>query len=273
MYICDLMPFCEKCGTQVNLGAYFCSNCGAKLSPLVVPRPVETVSVQPAAPAPQPRFLQPQAQSAPEYQPPVPEYQPVQAVPAPVYQHPQPVSQATPNVWAQAAQQSQVIGVIAFRKPKSFGRYDSFTGVITPFQLIFAQMTADMVKDAAMQAREQAKADGKGFWGQWSDQIKASFGYTKKYLTMDPAAIIAETPGNFAIDNNSITEIKLKNSYLNKDNTRYEWEVHINSYTGKYEFRMDNNNDYIELLKKVYADRVKLPFGYFSKGGLKVKLF
>jgi len=240
---------------------------------MVVPRPVETVSVQPTAPAPQPSSAQPQAQPAPEYQPPLPEYHPVQAAPAPVYQQPQPASQAALNVWAQAPQQSQVMAAIAFRKPKSFGRYDSFTGVITPSQLIFAQMTADMVKDAAMQAREQAKAAGKGFWGQWSDQIKASFGYTKKYLTMDPAAIIAETPGNFAIDNDSITEIKLKKSYLNKDNTRYEWEVHIHSYAGKYEFRMDDNNDYIELLKRVYADRVKLPFGYFSKGGFKVKLF
>jgi hypothetical protein len=182
-----------------------------------------------------------------------------------MYQQPQPAPQA--------AQQSQVIAAIAFRKPKSFGRYDSFTGVITPYQLIFAQMTGEMVKDAAMQARDQAKADGKGFFGQWSDQLKASFGYTKRYLTMDPAAIIAETPGNFAIDNSSISEIKLKRKYLDQDNTRYEWEVQIHSYAGKHEFRMDDNNDYVEMLKRGYSDRVKMPFGYFSKGGLKVKLF
>jgi hypothetical protein len=190
----------------------------------------------------------------------------------PVYQQPQPVSQAAPNVQAPPPQ-SQVIATISFRKPKSFGRYDSLTGVITPYQLIFAQMTGDMVKDAVMQARDQAKADGKGFWGQWSNQLNASFGYTKKYLTMDPAAIIAETPGNFAIDNNSISEIKLKTKYLDQDNTKAEWEVQIRSYAGKYEFRMDDNNDYVEMLKRVYSDRVKMPFGYSSKGGLKLKLF
>jgi hypothetical protein len=260
------LPYCENCGTQINPETNFCKNCGAKLNPMLVPRPVETASVQPTAPAPQPTPVQPQAQPTPAYQPP-------QATPAPMYQQPQPASQAAPNVQARAPQQSQVIAAIAFRKPKSFGRYDSFTGVITPYQLIFAQMTGDMVKDAAMQARDQAKAEGKGFLGQWSDQLKASFGYTKKYLTMSPAAIIAETPGNFAIDNNSISEIKMKTRYLDQDNTRYEWEVQIHSYAGKYEFRLDDNNDYVELLKRVYPDRVKMPFRYFSKGGLKVKLF
>lgn len=231
------MPYCEKCGTQINPETNFCGNCGAKLNPMPVSRPVETASVHP------------------------------------VYQQPQPASQVASNFQAPPPQQSQVIATITFRKPKSFGRYDSLTGVITPYQLIFAQMTSDMVKDAAMHARDQAKADGKGFFGQWSDQFKASFGYTKKYLTMDPAAIIAETPGNFAIDNNLISEIKLKTKYLDQDNTRQEWEVQIHSYAGKYEFRMDDNNDYVEMLKRVYPDRVKMPFGYSSKGGLKVKLF
>ncbi len=266
------MPYCEKCGTQVNPEANFCKGCGAKLNHAPAPRPVETAPVQPAAPAPQPAPVQPQVQSAPVYQPTAPTYQPTQAPPATVYQQPAPSVQQTPNVQTQAPQ-SQIIAAIALRKPKSFGRYDSFTGVITAQQLIFAQMTSDMVKDAAMQARDQAKADGKGFWGQWSDQLKASFGYTKRYLTMDPAAIIAETPGNFAIDNNSISEIKLKTKYLDQENTRHEWEVQIHSFAGKYEFRMDDNNDYVELLKRVYPDRVKMPFGYFSKGGVKIKLF
>jgi len=243
------------------------------MNPMIPSRPVEPASIQPTAPAPQPPPMQPQAQPAPVYQPPIPNYQPAQVPPPPMYQPPPPASQAAPNVQAQAPQNNQVIAVIAFRKPKSFGRYDSFTGVITPHQLIIAQMTADMVKAATMQAREQAKAAGKGFWGQWSDQLKATFGYTQKYLTMDPAAILAETPGNFAIDNNSITEIKMKTRYLDQDSSRYEWEVQIHSHGGKYEFRMDDNNDYLELLKRVYADRLKMPSGFFSKGGLRVKFF
>lgn len=273
------MPYCEKCGTKVNPEANFCINCGAKLNQTQaqVSRPVQTAPIQPTSFMTAP--TQPQAQPATAYQPPEQTYQPPVAPQAPVAPMPQPAAptptpEQTPNVQPQIPpQQRQVIGAIALRRPKSFGRSDSYTGVITAQQFIVAQMTSSMVSDAAMQARDQAKANGKGFFGQWSEQLKASFGYTKKYLEMDPAAIIAETPGNFAIDNNSISEIRLKTKYLDQDNNRQEWEVQIHSFSGSYEFRMEDNNDFVELLKNVYPNRVKMPFGYFSKSGLKVKFF
>ena len=251
------MPYCEKCGTQVNPEANFCKNCGAKLNfTPASPKPDQPTPVQQAAPIPSPTPVQ----------------QPVQAPPTPT-----PAPTPAPTVQAQPPQQNtssgQVIGALVLKRPKSFGRYDTFTGVITAQQLIIAQMTSEMLKDTAMQARDQAKAQGKGFLGQWSEQLKASFGYTNRYLTMDPAAIIAETPGNFAIDNNSISEIKLKIKYFDQDNNRKEWEIEVRSFSGKYEFRMDDNHEYIELLKKVYPDRVKMPFGYFQSKGFNVKLF
>jgi hypothetical protein len=49
---------------------------------------------------------------------------------------------------------------------KSLGRWDTFTGVVNSQRLIFAQMTNEMIKAAAQQSRDQAKAEGKGFWGQ-----------------------------------------------------------------------------------------------------------
>lgn len=44
-----------------------------------------------------------------------------------------------------------------------------------------------------------------------------------------------------------------------------EFTVEIHSTVGKYEYNMDENSDYVELLKQVYGERVKMPFGYFSK--------
>jgi hypothetical protein len=70
-------------------------------------------------------------------------------------------------------------GVIVFKKPKSLGRYDTYTGVVTNQRLIFAQLTNEMISAASRESKEQAKAEGKGFWGQWSDQLKATFGYSK----------------------------------------------------------------------------------------------
>ncbi len=237
------MPYCENCGNQVNPDAKFCRSCGAKLNPTVQAEPVQSQPVAYTPPPPPP--------VAPTSTPQVPtqNFAPAQPQPSP-----------------QIANSEQIIGAIVLKKPKSFGRWDTFTGVLTSQQFIIAQMTADMVKDAIMQARDQAKAEGKGFFGQWSEQLKASFGYTKRYLTMQPSAIIAETPGNFAINNNTIREIKLNLKHLpNQGKYNREWEVEIRSGAGNYEYKMDDNPEFVDLLKKAYPDRVKLPLGYFSK--------
>ena len=156
---------------------------------------------------------------------------------------------------------------MVLRRPKSLGRSDSYSVVVTNCRMIFAQMTNEMINQSVMAARNQAKAEGKGFWGQWGDQLKTSFTYGQKYYSMQPSAILAETAGNFAFDNNAISEIKLKEE---RDNDRgmhvYEMKMEIHSSSGKYEFRMDQNDNYIKLLKQVYGERVKTPFGFFSHG-------
>jgi hypothetical protein len=236
------MPYCEKCGNQVSAEAKFCKSCGTKLNPTVQTKPVQAQPVAYPPPPPPPQFATTPAQAPPQ-------------------------NVAQPQPSPQGASSEQIIGAIVLRKPKSFGRWDTFTGVLTSQQLIIAQMTSDMLKDAAMQARDQAKAEGKGFWGQWSEQLKASFSYTKRYLTMTPAAILAETPGNFAINNNTVREVKFKIKYLGNydESSRKEWEVEIHSSAGKYEYRMDDNSQFVDLFKKVYPNRVKTPMGYFSK--------
>jgi hypothetical protein len=161
------------------------------------------------------------------------------------------------------------VGVIMLRKPKSLGRYDSYTGVVTTQRMIFAQMKSAMITEAGQQARMQAKSEGKGFWGQWADQLKASFGYAQRYLNMSPQEILAETPGNFEVPNNAINELKLHLKDRNYENQTREFELKIKSNAGTFEFRMDENNDFTDLLKKVYGERVKMPFGYFSSKGVR----
>jgi hypothetical protein len=169
----------------------------------------------------------------------------------------------------------RVVGVMLLRKPKSLGRYDSFTGVITTQRFIFAQMTSEMMKAAVQQARDQAKSEGKGFWGQWEDQLRASFGYTQRYLNMEPSAILSETPGNFMIDNGAIGEVKLHLKNINRGQTQahvHEFELEIKSSQGNAQFRMDERNEYVNLLKQVYGERVKMPFGYFSAKGVTFRI-
>lgn len=180
------------------------------------------------------------------------------------FQAPPQMQQATPMPQAQTSSEP-TYGVILFRRMKSLGRWDTFTGVVVTSQrLIFAQMTNEMIKAAAQQSRDQAKAEGKGFWGQWSDQLKATWWYSQKYLTMPPQAILAETPGNFELYNNTISMIEVKVDQDQEGQTR-GLKVEIHSTAGKYEFIMSENSELTNLLKQVYGDRVKMPFGYFNK--------
>jgi hypothetical protein len=193
--------------------------------------------------------------------------------PTPSYPAPQAINPGSPPPAISTG--DSVMGALLLRKPKSLGTYDSFTGVVTNSRIIFAQMTSGMVKQAIQQARSQAKAEGKGFWGQWSEQLKASFGYTQRYLNMDPSVALSETPGNFMVSNNAISEIKLHLKNINKGQTQaqlHEFELEIKSASGKYKFRMEERDDYVRLLKQVYGEKLKMPFGYFSSHGVKFTL-
>lgn len=262
------MPYCESCGAQVSATAKFCGNCG-------------TARNQPAQTAPS--IAQPQVKEKPriEYYSP-PNMTAIPSAPLPIMnQQPQtqqqnmptqPVTQQPLTFQTQSVSQTiplqqqtgeVTVGVILLRRMKSLGRYDTYAGAVTTERLIFAQLTADMINQASKQAVEQAKAEGKGFFGAWGDQLKATFGYTKKYLTMPPQAILSETPGNFALYNNTISEIKF---HLKKDyeGHHHGFEVEIKSSMGNYKYNMDENSEFTNTLKRVYGNRVTMPFGYHS---------
>jgi hypothetical protein len=169
----------------------------------------------------------------------------------------------------QAQTGEATVGVLLFRHMKSLGRYDSYAGVVTTQRLIFAQLTSEMINQAAQQARDQAKAEGKGFFGAWGDQLKATFGYIKKYQNIPPDAIIAETPGNFALYNSTISEIKVHLKGQGEDDGPREFEAEIKTTSGTFKYRMGEDSDNTNLLKRVYGDRVKMPFGYLGSVNVK----
>ena len=223
------MPYCENCGQQINPNAKFCGNCGAARTQATSTKPPVNIQL------PQPKrerlsYYSPPSTSPPSAPVPIMQAQsPMMQAPiaqAPLRMQPQP-AQVMPQVGGETT-----VGVILFRKMKSLGRWDTYTGVVTSQRLIFAQMTNEMLKSAVQQSRDQAKADGKGFWGQWGDQLRATWGYSQRYLTMPPQAILAETPGNFELYNSTISEIKVKVK-RNEEGQVHDLEVEIHSTTGK----------------------------------------
>jgi hypothetical protein len=86
----------------------------------------------------------------------------------------------------------------------------SYTLVLTNTRIIFAQVTSEMMKRIVADARDGAKAEGKGFFGQWGAQLSAYSRFAQGYFGMAPDAVAAESPENFSLPNTAIVKASLK---------------------------------------------------------------
>jgi len=170
----------------------------------------------------------------------------------------------------------EILGIIPnARKMKMMGMaYDTFTLVVTGRRMIHAQLTQAMLTSAIAEAQEKAKAEGKGFFGVWGDQMAASFGFAKRYETLSPDVALAETPGNIAIENSRITSVVVSEVRSNDDDgSSNQLRLKITSADGSFEYVIAEDDRFTTLLKNVYGDRVKLPFGLFKAGPIRIKFF
>ena len=155
-----------------------------------------------------------------------------------------------------------MLGLIPLlKKPKLFGRWDSYALVITDQRTIFAQLTANMLKEAAMEAQKTGKEEGKNFFARWADQLKATLAYSNRYWEITPEAALNENPGNFAIPNQDIKQIKIKRktqSNWGDDVDQIIAEVRIEATTKKENYTVDTySKEMVDMLKGVFGDRVK----------------
>jgi len=117
----------------------------------------------------------------------------------------------------------------------------TYSIVITDRRLIFAELTKERITALVDGARESAKAQGKGFFGQWGAQLGTSFNYQEAYRDMAPEAILAETPGNFAIERPAFKGAKFKTGTVYDDGRNSPDELVIKHDGGKMTFRVDGN--------------------------------
>ncbi len=80
--------------------------------------------------------------------------------------------------------------------------------VVTSHRLIFAHQTTRMVKENIRRAKEQARQQGKGFFGQWGAMIGSGSG--EHYLGMPPQAILNEHSNNFFLMNKQVQSVRIR---------------------------------------------------------------
>ncbi|MDY0341706.1 MAG: zinc ribbon domain-containing protein [Coriobacteriia bacterium] len=126
----------------------------------------------------------------------------------------------------------------------------AYTLVITDRRLIFAELTKEKIAAMVNAARDDAKASGKGFFGQWGAQLKSSMSYHDVYWQLSPDAALAETSGNWAIERSQYQGAKFRMGVSDED-TNTPDVLTIKAASGKYKFNVQGS---LSALKKTFRE-------------------
>ena len=209
----DQSRFCGACGSALMPGDTFCTSCGARAT-AEPPAPPESYTPEPTpAPAPTPTPQPPSADSS-------------------------------ETVVAVIGNLTEIGGFMGLKQK-------TYTLVITETRIIFARLTKERMSAMVNAARDEAKSAGKGFFGQWGAQIGTSMKYHEEYWQMTPAAALAETEGNFAIDRSAIRGMKYKHGMTNDDGTSSPDRMIITTTSGKHKLQVSGS---VSAVKKALAE-------------------
>jgi hypothetical protein len=143
-----------------------------------------------------------------------------------------------------------VIGMVTMRT--GMFSSDLYHMVVTDRRLIFARQTKEMQSADVNNARERAKQEGKGFFGQIGAQMGTRSG--DKYLAIAPNLILTENAQNFSIDLNQVTKIATYHADF-EDNSPDTMEVITPGQ--KYKFNIQNAYNVERELKQFLGQKVK----------------
>lgn len=141
-------------------------------------------------------------------------------------------------VAGQPAPAEPVVGVIAgLQRRKGLFGSDMWSLVVTPRRLIFALMTKEAMNDAVRQMKDQAKGEGKGFWGQMAAQMGWLQLMVDKYAAMPLDQTLSEQPDNFSFALNQVKKVKIQRRHNTKQHTSSNHIV-VETTSGNHEFQV-----------------------------------
>ncbi len=150
----------------------------------------------------------------------------------------------------------RVLCAVPVHERKFFRGPDPYAFVLTDRRTILVPFSKDALKSAGEDAKGQARAEGKGFFGRWGAQIRAVTGYAQPFLTMEPDRIL-EAPGAVAIDNASVAAAKLSET-SDGDSSSTTWVIHLTSLDGKRKFELRAQpGDLATAMKQAYGERFR----------------
>lgn len=143
---------------------------------------------------------------------------------------------------APAAPAETVLGVLpgAVRHSGFLGiKTEAFVIVFTSLRVLFAAQTTEMMKANVLRARDIAKEQGKGFFGQWGAQFGANSGH--EYRQRSPQDILAEQPANFFLPISHLRRIHLWEAQSSdEDSVRISYYIEFETGAEKHKFSIND---------------------------------
>jgi hypothetical protein len=129
--------------------------------------------------------------------------------------------------------------------------------VVTSQRLVFARVTQKMIGDAAMDAKQAARDQGKGRMAQWGAVVGARRYICDQYRQMSVESILAQDPETFSFLLQEVREIRTGSDSDSDDNTT-EW-LEIKTTTAKLRFSLagGGSDSARKTLKQILGDLVR----------------
>ncbi len=132
----------------------------------------------------------------------------------------------------------------------------------TANHVIFAAITTEMQKEAAAKAKENAKAEGKGFFGKMAAQMTSTRKLMEEIFSKPLNDILAMNPDNFVIENQQVKKMKYKvNTSTDPDvQTTNDDYLIIQTFSDKYKILIKSGANKRKLknaLDGIYGKRLK----------------
>jgi hypothetical protein len=155
----------------------------------------------------------------------------------------------------------QVMGIIPnVRLKQGLFRRPTYTLIVTADRIIAARVTGDMLRQAARQAGEGAKAAGRGIVGRFGATLGATMSFHQRYLSMDPDDALREHESNFAIATSDIRSVRARLHQMQEDGRQREDDLIFKTTAGaKYRFNAPahSSGPATRVLRTVLGDRVR----------------
>jgi hypothetical protein len=171
------------------------------------------------------------------------------------------LEQGAPAPSIACAGEETVLGAIGGATLKQgLFRHPTFSLVVTSERIIAARVTNDMLRQAAKDANDGAKASGKGLARRWLATMGSGLTFHNRYLDLPPEQTLHEHESNFAFAADDVRSVKSHTHHAVEEGRQLPDELVFKLNTGaKHRFRLRPNcaADAAKVLRPLLGKRVK----------------